>query len=256
MDPDGRSILTATSPAPPRPRSRLAEGAPRLRQIWTALWDRATVSRLLAVGLPAIGALFAFTAIDLFGQATLWENGHWTLAGILATAVAISAAHQSHGRERRLRRMVALAAACWAIGQLAWDVQTAVGFFAIPAPSDIGFLLTVVPAIAAFGVAVQKRLPRVEEVAVYLDAAALFLAISAAILTIYGDDLTRNGTLTTAVTLACPIVPASAVCGGMHCCVPTTSYACGSDNCTTGQSFCYSFVGGVPGAGGSPRRAS
>jgi len=30
-----------------------------------------------------------------------------------------------------------------------------------------------------------------------------------------------------------------------------TSYACGSDTCTTGQSFCYSFSGGVPGSGTS-----
>jgi len=206
MDPAGRSVLTESSPATSRPPSRFAKVKPRLRQGWTAFWDRATVTRLLRVGLPTIGALFLFTATDLSGQATLWENGHWTVAGILATAVAISAAHHSRGRERRLRSMVALAAGSWAIGQLTWDLQTAIGFFAIPAPSDIGFLLLVVPAIAAFALAVQKRLPRVEEVAVYLDATALFLAISAAILTIYGNDLTHEGTLATAVTLAYPIL--------------------------------------------------
>jgi hypothetical protein len=56
---------------------------------------------------------------------------------------------------------------------------------------------------------------------------------------------------TTAVTLACPIVPSNAVCGGMHCCLPITSYSCGSDTCMTGQTFCYSFAPGIPGAGPS-----
>ena len=40
----------------------------------------------------------------------------------------------------------------------------------MPAPSDIGFLLLVPLIVAAFVVAVDCRLPRAEEVAVYLDA--------------------------------------------------------------------------------------
>ena len=179
---------------------------PRLVGAWNAFWIRATVGRLLAVGLPLVGAFMVFTAVGLGGQVVLWENLHWTVAGFLAVAVATSAASRSAGRERRLRTLVAVAAACWALGQTAWDVQTAVGFFAIPAPSDLGYLLLVLPAIAAFRLAVRGRLPRVEEIAVYLDAAAIFLAITAAILTVYGDQFARSGSLGEAVTVAYPIV--------------------------------------------------
>ena len=38
-------------------------------------------------------------------------------------------------------------------------------------PSDVGFLLLVPPVVAAFVIAVDGRLPKAEEVAVYLDAA-------------------------------------------------------------------------------------
>jgi len=189
-----------------RPRRGLPVMPERLATAWNAVWDRATVRRLLLVGLPVVGVLFLLTATDLGGQAVLWENGHWTVAGILATAVALSAAHRSSGRERQLRLLVSLSAASWAVGQLTWDLQTAVGYFGIPAPSDIGFLLLVVPAVAAFGLTIQRRLPRVEEIAIYLDAAAIFLAITAAILSAYGDQLGRGGTLGAAVTVAYPIL--------------------------------------------------
>ena len=189
-----------------RPPRRLPVIPSRLVRAWDALWIRATVGRLLAVGVPLVGAFMVFTAIGLGGQVVLWENLHWTVAGFLAAAVATSAAYRSGGRERRLRTLVAIAATCWALGQTAWDVQTAVGFFSIPAPSDLGYLLLVLPAIAAFRLAVHGRLPRVEEIAVYLDAAAIFLAITAAILTVYGDHLARNGSIGEVVTVAYPIV--------------------------------------------------
>jgi diguanylate cyclase (GGDEF)-like protein/PAS domain S-box-containing protein len=173
---------------------------------WGAAWDRATIRGLLIVGLPVVGLFMLFTAVDLGGQVVLWENAHWTMAGFLAVAVATSAAHGATGRERQLRRLVAIATACWAAGQVTWDVQTAVGFFAIPAPSDVGFLFLVVPVIAAFGLAVQRRLPRAEELVVYLDAAALFLAITAAILTVYGDRMVAAGMFGAAITVAYPIL--------------------------------------------------
>ena len=179
---------------------------PRLGRAWAATWDRATVRRLLLVGLPLLGLFMTLTVVRLGGQVVLWENAHWTMAGLLAAAVSASAAHQGTGRERQLRRLVAIGTASWAVGQVTWDLQTAVGFFAIPAPSDIGFLFLVVPVIGAFGLAVQRRLPRVEEVAVYLDAAMLFLAITAAILMAYGDLVVEERMLGAAVTVAYPIL--------------------------------------------------
>ena len=63
-------------------------------------------------------------------------------------------------------------------GSSTWDVQTALGYYSLPAPSDIGYMFLAVPALGALLLYLRGRLPRVEEIAVYLDAAAIFLAIS------------------------------------------------------------------------------
>jgi diguanylate cyclase (GGDEF)-like protein/PAS domain S-box-containing protein len=161
---------------------------------------------LVRVGLPAVGLLMLLTATNLGGQVVLWENAHWTAASLLATAVVTSAAYRATGFEQRLRTLVALGTAAWFVGQLLWDAQIALGYFNVPAPSDAGFLFLVVPVAVAFVLSVRRRVPRAEELAVYLDAAAIFLAISAAILAAYGDRLAGYGTVAAAVTVAYPIL--------------------------------------------------
>jgi diguanylate cyclase (GGDEF)-like protein/PAS domain S-box-containing protein len=191
-----------------RSRPRPSNGIPRLpiRDAWRALWARMTVRGLLSVGLPLVGFLMLLTAVNAGGHVVLWENAHWTIAGLLATAVAAVAAHRTSGVERWLRGLVALGAASWVIGQLSWDVQTSLGYFNLPAPSDAGFLCLVLPVFVALVLAVHGRMPRAEELAVYLDAAAIFLAISAAILAAYGDPLAGLGLLVATVTVAYPIL--------------------------------------------------
>ena len=173
---------------------------------WTAVRDRLTVRTILTVGLPIMGVLMVFTAANVGGQVVMWELAHTTVAGLLATVVAAGAAHRANGLERRLRGLVALGAASWTLGQLCWTVQTATGFVGFPTPSDIGYLGIVVPVVAALILAVHGRLPRAEELAVYLDSAAIFLAITAAILAMYGDGLAPLGILAATVSVAYPIL--------------------------------------------------
>ena len=57
---------------------------------------------------------------------------------------------------------------------------------------------------------------------------------------------------------SCPITESNAVCGG-HCCLPMVpsdggtgdapalTYSCGSQTCSGGQTFCYSYTPGTPG---------
>lgn len=184
------------------PGARLAAATRGLR----VLVETATVARLLLVGLPILALLMGLTAIDAGGQRVLWENAHWTVAGLLATALAAGAALRGEGAERRIRSLVALGAAAWLVGQLCWDTQTALGIFNVPAPSDIGFLFLVVPVIVALIVAVRGRLPWAEETALYLDGGAIFLAITAGIMTAHGDQLATLGWLVAAVTVAYPIL--------------------------------------------------
>jgi diguanylate cyclase (GGDEF)-like protein/PAS domain S-box-containing protein len=161
---------------------------------------------VLLIGLPAV-ILFALLAtVDWLGQATSWVNAHWTIAGAIATLAAALAARNAPREERVARGLIALGMASWLVGQLCWNVQTAIDLFSVPAPSDIGFLLSAAPVTLALIRYVHGRLPRAEVLAVYFDAAAIFLTITALVVAIYGEELARAGMLTAAVALLYPIV--------------------------------------------------
>ena len=100
------------------------------------------------------------TALDVGGQIVLWENAHWTAAGGLAARYAALIARKATGHRPPDRDPGGAGTLAWFLGQLAWNVQTALGYFNVPAPSDVGFLLLVPPIVAAFVVAVYGRLPR------------------------------------------------------------------------------------------------
>jgi len=174
--------------------------------MWSAIWDRLTVRVILLVGLPVMGVLILLTAVDAGGLVGGWELAHTNVAGILATALAVSAAHRAIGLQRRLRALVALGAASWTVGQILWTLQIATGFVGFPTPSDVGYLGMVVPVVVALVFAVHRRLPRAEEVAVYLDSAAVFLMMTAVILAMYGKSVASLGFLAAAVTVAYPIL--------------------------------------------------
>jgi diguanylate cyclase (GGDEF)-like protein/PAS domain S-box-containing protein len=159
-----------------------------------------------AAGVVGVALFMVLTAFDVGGQEFVWENAHWTAAGLVATIAAFVSARRTHGRERHVRLLVTASAGAWLVGQLIWDVQTAIGFFAVPSPSDIGFLTSAVPATAAIALAVHGRLSRAEELAVYLDAAVIFGAISALILTIFGSAALAADPLAAAIAIAYPIV--------------------------------------------------
>jgi diguanylate cyclase (GGDEF)-like protein/PAS domain S-box-containing protein len=188
-----------------RPRLPAASRV-RLGGLWSSFWAFATPRRLLLAGIPSMLLFMVLTAVNAGGQVVLWENAHWTAAGLLATAVATSAAYRSSGPERRLRALIAVGAASWLIGQLCWIAQTLVGYFSVPAPSDAGFLFLAVPVIAAFLLSVHGRLAPAEEWSLYLDGTAVFLVITGAILAAYGEQLAGLGILTGGVTVAYPIL--------------------------------------------------
>ena len=160
----------------------------------------------VSIGLLLIVPLIVMSATNAFGQAALWENGHWTVAGLAATLVAFTAMRSTTDANRRFAKLLTISAAIWLLGQVAWDVQMAEGFFAVPAPSDIGYLASVIPVTVALVLTVRQRLPRAEEFAVYIDAIVNFLAISAVVFYVFGEAMLGNGLLEAAVAVAYPIV--------------------------------------------------
>ena len=205
------------------PRQPFADGSSRIRSSWDRAVDAATVGRLLSIGLPIVGAFMVLTLLDAGGHRVLWENAHWTAAGLLSAAVAASAAHRASGLDRTIRRLIAVGASSWAIGQLCWVLQTAIGYFNVPAPSDVGFLFLVVPIIAALILLVRGRVTHAEELATYLDVGAIFLAISAMILAAYGNQLITQGILVATVTVAYPILHLATAGAGLTALLVTRS---------------------------------
>ena len=181
-----------------------------------ARFARLDPRRVLIGGSAVVAVLMLATALDLGGLQVAWENAHWTVAGATAFLFAALTAMRSTGQDRRVASLVALGTACWLIGELLWVAQTAVGYFKVPAPSDVGFLLLVPPVAAAFVIAVEDRLPKAEEVAVYLDAAAIFLAITGVLLSFYGREIVAVAALPVAATaIVYPVVHLAAVGAGL-----------------------------------------
>ncbi len=170
---------------------------------------------MLCVGLVLVGTFMVLTALDVGGLVGLWENAHWTAAGGLAALFAALVARKATGTDRSIALLVAVGTMAWGIGQSIWVVQSAFGFYQVPAPSDIGFLLLAPPIVVAFVVAVHGRLTRAEEVAVYFDAVAIFFALTAIILAIYGDQMGAGTSLGGTVAIAYPIFHLTAAAAGL-----------------------------------------
>jgi diguanylate cyclase (GGDEF)-like protein/PAS domain S-box-containing protein len=170
--------------------------------------------QLLAIGLPLVGLFMAFTAINADGLVVAWENAHWTAAGFLAFALAAAGALRSGGIERHLRALVAASAATWVLGQLAWDTQVYLGPFDIPSLADLGFLGAMIPALLALVLLVRGRLSVGDEVAVYLDAAAMFLTISALVIAM-AEPMTTSSSLMRAIVVGYPVLHLATAAAGL-----------------------------------------
>ena len=205
-----RTAEAAGSPAP-------AVAVGRARAWRGRLWPRDAGPEVyvLRVGIAVTAVFMVLTAFDVGGQVVLWENGHWTAAGTLAAVYAGLVARRSRGLDRQIAVLVAIGTMAWLIGQFAWDVQTALGYFNVPAPSDVGYLMVAPPIIVAFVVAVYGRLAKAEEVAVYLDAIAIFLALASIILAIYGDQVGAGESAGGTVAMIYPIVHLAAAAAGL-----------------------------------------
>lgn len=157
-------------------------------------------------GLVVVSLAAAFTALNLGGQAALWENAHWTLATGVMTLLGWLGWRSARGPTRRIRGLLTLGLLSYTIGQLLWDYQWALGLTAFPALSDV-FYLGLAPCFTlALILAVHSRLSRLEVLATYLDNTTIFIALTTAILAWYGPRVAAPDSLTTTVLIAYPVV--------------------------------------------------
>ena len=152
-------------------------------------WRRAAM-----VLLPAGVIILASFGIIRSGIAPAWvrflDNLHWTVAFTAAACLAWIGAHGAPVENRKPRRWFALGLTAQALGQIAWDIQVAVGWNPFPGPSDL-FFVSLGPCCAAgLWSNLQARIPRSQKRAVALDACAFSVAMLAMMLALY---LPRRG---------------------------------------------------------------
>jgi diguanylate cyclase (GGDEF)-like protein/PAS domain S-box-containing protein len=139
-------------------------------------------SAVVATALVVVVGLMALAVLDLGGQARLWDYGHWLGASCLGLLLAVRNINGFGAAEDRVRAAVAAAIAIWLLGVTAWIAQGWIGLQAVPAPSDVILLSTLIPAGQALRLAARERLGRGTRLVVYLDGALLFAALAALLL--------------------------------------------------------------------------
>ncbi len=134
-----RPVDPAVGPPPAAPE------AAKPASSWRPALRRTPVAWILVVGGASTAVLIALASLDVGGQASVWDNGHWTTSIATAFFAALAARHASSGQDRRVRTWAALALGLWFAGQLVLDVTTALGVAAFPGPNDVLLLLSIVP---------------------------------------------------------------------------------------------------------------
>lgn len=160
------------------------------------------------------GAVGAWLAQDAH-WVRFFDNLHWT-AGTLAAAVLGWLGVRSAAAESESGlRWIAAGLTAYAVGQLAWDLQSLFGYDGFPSPSDL-FYLWLGPCVATGLLTQAWRLADcVQRKTLLLDAAILSIAVITLVLLLYLPRRGDTGSLPLAVLAAYPASLLAAVAIGL-----------------------------------------
>ncbi|MES1982169.1 MAG: EAL domain-containing protein [Pseudomonadota bacterium] len=142
---------------------------------------------------------------------TFFDNLHWS-AAFFSAAILGWIGYRASTAHRATHRWLAIALTGYALGQVCWDIQTAVGYNGFPATSDI-FYLWLGPCFA-YGmlrllfdlIEPQQRIP------VLLDASALTLAFIIFVLVVYLPERGDTALLPLTILIIYPVTLFAACC--------------------------------------------
>ncbi len=143
---------------------------------------------LVPAGLVGVGLLIIAALANVAGMQAEWTYAHLTLAAVLSAVGCLVAARSASGRARGVMSWIGAAMVFWALAALLRDAQL-IGLIGGEQELSIAELcsLAVVPLAAmAYRAALCGRLSANEEMGVYLDAAIVFLATTAAMIIFFG----------------------------------------------------------------------
>ncbi|TAJ23285.1 MAG: response regulator [Planctomycetota bacterium] len=165
-------------------------------------WSRAQTC-VLAIGavLTCVGIGGAQLADGAWVR--VFDNVHWTSAYVTAALLALLGWRLAAPEHRASRLCFALGLSCYALGQIAWDVQVACGWNPFPGPSDALFVM-LGPALMV-GLYLETRAnPVQEQRAILVVMAGVMAAILAYVLARYLPRCGDTSTFVAAVLTAYP----------------------------------------------------
>src|SRR5271154_2687737 len=113
------------------------------------------------------------------------DNARWTTDCLLASLLTFFGRREAGKEDRRARHWFFLGWFIYAIGQISWDIQMAVGWNPFPAPSDL-FFLSLAPCLTIGLLSVLlKRLTKGETRAVIIDLASIVVMALTLTLALY-----------------------------------------------------------------------
>lgn len=137
-------------------------------------------------------------------QAEFLDNLHWTIAYSIGALLAWCGVRWSDAVNRPARRWFAYGLTLWAIGQLVWDFQTAMGWNPYPAPSDAFFLSLGPCFVIGLIQAIRNHETRPLSTALIFDAGTLATVVLALAVAIYFPNTDSEG-LALAILIGYPI---------------------------------------------------
>lgn len=181
------------------------------RLILMPLWQLVLVAGTMALLAGVAGSTVAREVVWV----RFFDNLHWTTGTLMAAAFAWLALRRAPPESVRGLRWIAVGLTAYAIGQIAWDIQSLVGYAGFATPSDL-FYLWLGPCVAAGLLAEAFRMAdRTQRKTLVLDAAILAIAALTLVLVLYLPQRGDLSALSLALLVAYPVTLFSAASIGL-----------------------------------------
>jgi len=157
----------------------------------------------IAAVLLGLGLLIAQVTFAPLPGGEVWVRAELTLAAAGAFALGLLSIRGATGRVRAVRRWGTAAMGFWLVGELIRNAELALGIEGLPALSNVPLAGVLVCAALAYWAPLSSRLPRGEQVAVWLDGAIVFFATAALLVAAFGNrpGLTAAGAIDLALAV-------------------------------------------------------
>lgn len=172
--------------------------------------------KILSISLIVTALAFAISRFDIsLSLIRFLDNLHWTTTYSAAAALGWIGVRMAQTEDRPIRLWFTIGLTLYAVGQILWDVQVAVGWNPFPGPSDL-FFICLGPCFAVgLYLALRSKTAHGMMRSAMLDTSALSVAIICLTLALYLPYRGSTNAFTLVVMVTYPVVLLTAACIGI-----------------------------------------